>query len=81
MLTNPGINSTSIDESTLPGVSTSIPIPNKGKDRALDTFEDIPIGPQELTFQRPLSPSSTGSITPRQEDFGDIWTGDNPFAT
>jgi hypothetical protein len=73
-ISQPGLHSTSVDESTLPQ-SKPILIP-KGKERAFDNFEDIPLGPNILGDN---SPSSSGSITPRQSDFNLETNWDNPF--
>lgn len=78
-LGNPSVTTTSVDTSLLPTFSHPIPIP-KGKDKVVDNFQDIPLGPQEISFNNSPS-SSTGSITPKQIDFDSNWIGDDPFAS
>jgi len=77
----PSASSTSVDEKTLPGYqnSSSIQIP-KGKERAFDSFDDIPLGPDTLKpdWPNPLPPKPKaphptdwidGSKTPTKSDY------------
>jgi len=53
MASQPSIESTSVNEASLPSFKPSSPISiNKGKDRMFDTFEDIPLGPQDVNLPR-----------------------------
>jgi hypothetical protein len=68
-LGNISIEDTNVNEDTLPKWDLFTPN-SKGKNRVEDLFDDIPIGPEIVDVDN----LSSGSITPRQNDFNSHWS-------